>query len=94
MTEHATRWSELARLPYFHMVRMIVIDPMHNLLLGKLINPQPPQSLIHHIQGLVKSHFYNIWVQGKILRPSHELRMLHAILAEVRPIVYIEVTSN
>lgn len=46
MTEHATRWSELARLPYFHMVRMIVIDPMHNLLLGKLINPHPPQSLI------------------------------------------------
>lgn len=37
MTEHATRWSELARLPYFDMVRMIVIDPMHNLLLGQLV---------------------------------------------------------
>lgn len=32
--EFATRWSELARLPYFDMVRCIVIDPMHNLLLG------------------------------------------------------------
>lgn len=32
----ATRWSELARLPYFDVCRMIVIDPMHNLLLGTL----------------------------------------------------------
>ena len=34
---HATRWCELARLPYFDVCRMIVIDPMHNLLLGKLM---------------------------------------------------------
>lgn len=34
----ATRWSELARLPYFDVCRMIVIDPMHNLLLG-MLNP-------------------------------------------------------
>ena len=33
---YAVRWSELARLPYFDMCRMIVIDPMHNLFLGKL----------------------------------------------------------
>ena len=31
---HSTRWTELARLPYFDMCRMIVIDPMHNLFLG------------------------------------------------------------
>ncbi|THU81127.1 hypothetical protein K435DRAFT_823486 [Dendrothele bispora CBS 962.96] len=31
----AARWSELARLPYFDICRMIIIDPMHNLLLGK-----------------------------------------------------------
>ncbi len=31
----ATRFSELARFPYFDLVRMIVIDPMHNLLLGE-----------------------------------------------------------
>lgn len=35
--EFATRWSEFARLPYFNMVQMIVIDPMHNLLLGESI---------------------------------------------------------
>lgn len=31
---HATRYSELSRLPYFDLCRMIVIDPMHNLFLG------------------------------------------------------------
>ncbi|THU87460.1 hypothetical protein K435DRAFT_639128, partial [Dendrothele bispora CBS 962.96] len=30
----AIRWSELLRLPYFDPTRMIVVDPMHNLLLG------------------------------------------------------------
>lgn len=32
---HATRYTQLSRLPYFDTVRQIVIDPMHNLLLGK-----------------------------------------------------------
>jgi hypothetical protein len=36
--EFATRWSELARLPYFDMCRMIVVDPMHNLFLGMFIH--------------------------------------------------------
>ncbi|KAJ2929408.1 hypothetical protein H1R20_g7676, partial [Candolleomyces eurysporus] len=63
---NAARWSEFARLPYFDMVRSIIIDPMHNLLLG-----------------LVKTHFYHIWVQGKILCPTKELRMLHGILADM-----------
>lgn len=39
LTQYATRWSELARLPYFDMCRMIVVDPMHNLFLGALISP-------------------------------------------------------
>ncbi|KZP21905.1 hypothetical protein FIBSPDRAFT_739745 [Athelia psychrophila] len=66
VTEHAVRWSEFARLPYFDIVRMVVIDPMHNLLLG-----------------LVKTHFYHIWVQGKVLREKKELRGLHKILSEI-----------
>lgn len=33
---HATRWTELLRLPYFNVCRMIIIDPMHALLLGEL----------------------------------------------------------
>ncbi|KAJ7869571.1 hypothetical protein B0H14DRAFT_2346007, partial [Mycena olivaceomarginata] len=31
---HGTRWSEVARLYYFDMVKYTVVDPMHNLLLG------------------------------------------------------------
>ena len=33
--DHAACWSEFSRLPYFDLVRMIIIDPMHNLLLGE-----------------------------------------------------------
>jgi putative ribosome biogenesis GTPase RsgA len=32
--EHATRFTQLSRLPYFDLVEQIVIDPMHNLFLG------------------------------------------------------------
>ena len=37
-TNHGVRWSELARLPYFDIVRQSIIDPMHNLLLGKTVS--------------------------------------------------------
>ncbi|KAF7372218.1 hypothetical protein MVEN_00081200 [Mycena venus] len=62
--EHATRYTQLSRLPYFDLVQQIVIDPMHNLLMG-----------------LTKTHFHTIWVQGKILREKHELRVFHEMLA-------------
>ncbi|OJT14070.1 hypothetical protein TRAPUB_9382, partial [Trametes pubescens] len=32
--EHGSRWAEIMRLPYYDCIRMTVIDPMHNLLLG------------------------------------------------------------
>lgn len=32
--EHATRYFELSRLPYFDAVKMTIVDPMHNILLG------------------------------------------------------------
>jgi len=32
---HGARFSELFRLPYFNPVSMHLIDPMHNLMLGK-----------------------------------------------------------
>ncbi|KAI0027999.1 hypothetical protein K488DRAFT_90202 [Vararia minispora EC-137] len=63
---NATWWCELARLPYFDLCTMIVIDPMHNLLLG-----------------LVKHHFYQIWIQGKVLRKMKELRRLHVVLHDI-----------
>lgn len=79
---YATRWSELSRLPYFDMVRMIIIDPMHNLLLGKSVLTTVTSHLTVRI-GLVKTHFYHIWVQGKILRKSRELALFHRILGNV-----------
>ncbi|KAI1783145.1 hypothetical protein LXA43DRAFT_977257 [Ganoderma leucocontextum] len=63
--EHATRYTELSRLPYFNIVEQVVIDPMHNLFLG-----------------LVKTHFYHIWIQMGILRENHELRVLHEMLRD------------
>jgi len=35
--EHATRYTELSRLPYFNLVDQVVIDPMHNLFLGNVL---------------------------------------------------------
>ncbi|KAI0826965.1 hypothetical protein BC628DRAFT_1502389 [Trametes gibbosa] len=32
--KHGSRWAEIMRLPYYNCVKMTVIDPMHNLLLG------------------------------------------------------------
>ncbi|KAJ3535310.1 hypothetical protein NM688_g6997 [Phlebia brevispora] len=34
LKQHGIRWSELLRLPYWDPTRYIIIDPMHNLLLG------------------------------------------------------------
>ncbi|THU96176.1 hypothetical protein K435DRAFT_819510 [Dendrothele bispora CBS 962.96] len=68
----ATRWSELCRLPYFDLCRMIVIDPMHNLILG-----------------IVKTHFYHIWIQCKILRKRHELLRFHQMLSKIQVPAYL-----
>ena len=35
------------------------------------------------LAGLVKTHFYGIWVQHKILCANHELDALHTMLADV-----------
>jgi hypothetical protein len=32
---NTVRWTEFAHLPYFDLVHSVIIDPMHNLLLGK-----------------------------------------------------------
>ena len=44
---NSTRWTELARLPYFDTCRMIVIDPMHNLFLGVPNYPMRLLDIIH-----------------------------------------------
>jgi hypothetical protein len=37
LKEHGARYSELSWLPYFNPVHMTVVDPMHNILLGKFL---------------------------------------------------------
>lgn len=32
--EHGSRWADIMHLPYYDCIKMTVIDPMHNLLLG------------------------------------------------------------
>lgn len=41
----------------------------------------------YDLPGLVKTHFYHIWVQNKVLREKHELRKLHEMLNEVRVLI-------
>jgi hypothetical protein len=81
--QFASRWFELARLPYFDVCRMIIIDPMHNLLLGMpSIWPRLTKTDVRQL-GLVKTHFYHIWIQLKVLRKTKELRRFHDILSKV-----------
>src|SRR5882757_1372495 len=40
-------------------------------------------TLACYIIGLVKTHFFHIWVQCQILRQNHELQVLHELLADV-----------
>jgi len=84
-----THFTQLSRLPYFDLVHSIIINPMHNLILGEwLLNYNI--SLLHWsrptcslVAGLVKTHFYNIWIQCKILCSNHKLKVLHKILQQV-----------
>ncbi|KAG1818070.1 uncharacterized protein BJ212DRAFT_1298920 [Suillus subaureus] len=50
--------------------------PYFNLVNQVVIDP------MHNLfLGLIKMHFYNIWVQGKVLHPNHELTTFHNMLA-------------
>lgn len=89
---HAVRFTQLARLPYFDIVRQVVVDPMHNLYLGEYIfclRRDVTSSPNSDHTGLVKTHFYHIWVQTDVLREKHELRVLHELLADVRDTVVV-----
>lgn len=51
--QKATRWTEFARLPnFFDLVRCIVVDPMHNLLLGIPQCPSVPFTVTHLLYRL------------------------------------------
>jgi hypothetical protein len=81
--DNATRYTQLSRLPYFDLVQQTVIDPMHNLVLGEFILHIFVKITTVPTLGLVKTHFYAIWVQGKILCPNHKLTVFHNMLNKV-----------
>lgn len=87
--KHGARWTELARLPYFDLVRCMIIDPMHNLFLGlfltlfSVVLTDPNVFL-----GIVKTLWYSQWIQTSALRKStdkraRELDVIHRFLATV-----------
>jgi hypothetical protein len=63
----ASRWFEFAHLLYFDVCWVIVIDP----------------GVDHLGVGLVKMHFYHIWIKLKVLQKTKELQQFHSILSKV-----------
>ena len=52
--QSGVRYFELLRLLYFNPVRMTIIDPMHNILLGICILPLP--SFLLELTDLYRYH--------------------------------------
>ena len=52
-SQFGTRYTVLSLLPYYDTIRMPIIDPMHNLFMGKLLsNDNESQSRNHCIVHL------------------------------------------
>lgn len=85
---HGVRYTEFARLPYFDISRMMIIDPMHNLLLGMSILYGVGTLLTSPI-GIVKNQWYTRWIKCNALRADtdggkkRELAILHDFLDTV-----------
>ena len=64
---------------------MIVIDPMHNLILGIMQGSHTSMTFMLMIYnlGLSKNHFYHMWIAQNIIWPKHELVQIHALLSKV-----------
>jgi hypothetical protein len=86
--KHGIRWYEFARLPYFDPVQMTMIDPMHDLLIGEYVMHHIPSPSLCISPGVLKNHWYHIWILGKALRPNtsknkRELDLIHEYLSSV-----------
>ena len=77
------RFSVLTQLPYFDPIRMLIIDPMHNLFLGtakRMINIWIDNNMIS------KEHFNNIQLYVNNTHvPSDIGRILHKIETGFHP---------
>ena len=68
---HTSTWSSrlsLTRCTIFSLIRFLFVDVFISYL---------------PLTGLVKTHFYGIWVQKKVLQPNHELNLFHKLLADI-----------
>ncbi|KAG2053857.1 hypothetical protein BDR06DRAFT_971950 [Suillus hirtellus] len=65
--------SNLISFDYGEMVSRYLLSHVQKVIIDPMHNL---------FLGLVKTHFYNIWVQNKILRPNYELQMFHKMLAD------------
>ena len=91
-TLHGTRWTELACLPYFDIVRQSIVDPMHNLLLGAPLSFFLSFFLSLKFfwdTGVAKTQWYTAWIKSNALRASttaraRELDIVHHFLETVR----------
>lgn len=87
--EKGARFYELARLPYFDPIRMTIIDPMHNLLLGWSFFLLLVLILTRLVLGVVKEQWLKAWIKTRCIRPDteggteRELSYVHAILGSV-----------
>lgn len=80
----------MSRLPYFDAVRMSILDPMHNILLGKpAFSDLPLEDLTSLWLGICKSQWLDSWIRDKVLRQRtagqrpRELDQIQAYLSKV-----------
>ena len=90
---HGTKWSELLRLPYFDPIRMVVIDPMHNILLGEFMYYVFSLSTFQAVD-IMKTQWFDGWIKKRALRGAtatkveRELDSVHDYLNLVRQILF------
>jgi hypothetical protein len=70
---------------------MMVIDPMHNILLGELCSYLRSHMFSKSSTGIIKTQWLNGWIDTKVLheytstkKVLHELDQVHAYLKVVR----------
>lgn len=78
------RHSILLCLPYWDPAKMVIVDPMHCLFLGKIdISPVSMLYWLICLLGLVDWQFHTVWVEMKHLRPKKELKHLQKMVESV-----------
>ena len=88
--KYGCHYTELLRLSYFDPVRMGLIDPMHNALLGEFYELYIYKLQPFHSIGIMRSQWHDSWIKTDALRQrtrpnqvKRELDLLNQYLKEV-----------